>query len=1448
MHDAALKVESQFARIGKYEVINVIGRGGMGVVYKARDPQLDRPVAIKMIIGATPGLLKRFNVEARSMASLQHQNIVTVYDFGDQDGSPYLVMEYLEGVTLESVISSGDPLSLVRKLSICADVCSGLNYAHERGIIHRDIKPANIMLLNDGGVKIVDFGIARIGETGISRTEIVGTIFYMSPEQFQNVHLDRRTDIFSAGVVLYQLLTGALPFSAGGNAALMYQIVHQDPLPLGSYLQNYPAELDAIISKVLAKNRDQRYPSARDLAFDLLVVLDKQKHLEISQWFKRAETAVQKTELTKAEDYLKQVLKIDEHHTQAHQLLSQVQVRIRQQQHLEQARQLRIQADEAFLERRYDDALGIIEQAIALDETNQDLATLRKSIQEAISRAARLKMALRRAEEAQRTGDLDEAQQAVCEALDIDPLDTSAKALQVVILKQKEEQERQQKLRSLFDSARDQIAARNLTGALKILKEAETIDSASVELYSLLKVISAAREEQFRKLEVEKLTREIQEALNREDYGAAGAVAEDGLRRYPRDEALLKLKALADAQQQRVRLKAYARDQVLAANALLEAGKGSEALSVIENALRTVPGDPQLEPLRVIVRDRVASEEAERRKRQLLGSAQEMAAAERFDEAVQLLENARQNFSPSEEIEGVLERTRAAMKRAGIVAQALDRGQQLLDQGKAGPAVQFLETKTLELPDVRLFDLLESARRQLEQFQLALQNAIDEGKRILQKHGGSEAAKYLDMQPEKYRETPDYRAFAEVVAKRVAGEALEQELARQSDPDAQVRVAEAALRENPWNEEIKKRLAAVRGRREQISAVAEKARGLEASRKYGAAAIELQRLGDLYPQYPSLESEIRRLEQLEQQRLMESSRRQLEQFKSALQSVVEEGKRILEKHGASEAAKYLGMQPEKYRETPDYQAFAEVVAKRVAGEALEQELARHNDPDAQVRVAEAALRENPWNEEIKKRLAAVRDRRKQISAVAEKARVLETSRKYGAAAIELQRLRDLYPQYPSLESEIRRLEQLEQESTQARWNEVVETARAKADAPMVEHHYEKEVGATVIMGRPPLEEPPTEVAERSPFVGTDDIQLDPLPHPSAGAEATQVLPQSHRLPKTWLVAAIAIVVVAGAALVYRITSHPRTTIVTVNPVGIPATLNPGGDGSSLTENTHVDRGGGVNGSSPVSRVGPPASDSTRAGDSRGISPAKPREPEKGAKARTEKPAIAEKETAPMTAASEKVVIASGGNDVTSGGPPAGPPKPISGSFELNRTAIERGEKAELSWNVQNATSVKLEGRPVNSSGSLTVSPSDSTTYHLVATGPGVERDFATAISVDVPAPKPTISEQDQSAIRNLLQRYAQSFERKDAKTVQELWPTIPKEKLKVIKDSYKVNTKLTFSDFQYILDPDRRVRVLCTLAVSNQIKTPPPKPNFSILVNQKAGRWVIDFVPPNDNP
>ena len=261
-------------RIGKYLVQGIIGRGGLGVVYKAVNPQVGMTVVIKTIVtDGDASLQALFMREARALAVLNNQNVVKVLDFGEQNGNPYLVTEFLEGSSLESIIKKGISLSLAAKLGIVIDVCNGLADAHNRPqpIIHRDIKPANITVQPDGTAVIINFGLAKIaGETGITKArQIVGSILYMSPEQLRGEDVDNRTDIYSTGVVLFQLLTGVPPFDAEETPVIVSKIVNEPPPPLSKFIRDYPPELSVILSRALSKRRADRYTDANDLKYDL---------------------------------------------------------------------------------------------------------------------------------------------------------------------------------------------------------------------------------------------------------------------------------------------------------------------------------------------------------------------------------------------------------------------------------------------------------------------------------------------------------------------------------------------------------------------------------------------------------------------------------------------------------------------------------------------------------------------------------------------------------------------------------------------------------------------------------------------------------------------------------------------------------------------------------------------------------------------------------------------------------------------------------------------------------------------------------------------------------------------------------------------------------------------------------------------------------------------------
>ncbi len=270
------------SRLGSYEIVGLLGAGGMGEVYRARDERIGRDVAIKVLppeFASDPERLRRFEQEARAAGRLNHPNILAVHDVGTHEGAPYIVTELLEGETLRDRLA-GRGLTIRKAVELSVQIAQGLSAAHEKGIVHRDLKPANVFVTNDGHVKLLDFGIAKLvaprspGEpaqatTVVESTETgttLGTVGYMSPEQVREQAVDHRSDIFSLGCVLHELLSGRSPFRRDTGADTASAILHDDPAPLPS---DVPRGLDGIIRRCLEKRPEDRFQSARDLAFDL---------------------------------------------------------------------------------------------------------------------------------------------------------------------------------------------------------------------------------------------------------------------------------------------------------------------------------------------------------------------------------------------------------------------------------------------------------------------------------------------------------------------------------------------------------------------------------------------------------------------------------------------------------------------------------------------------------------------------------------------------------------------------------------------------------------------------------------------------------------------------------------------------------------------------------------------------------------------------------------------------------------------------------------------------------------------------------------------------------------------------------------------------------------------------------------------------------------------------
>ena len=244
--------------ISHYKILEKLGEGGMGVVYKAEDTKLDRFIALKFLPSqytSDPEIVERFKREAKAAAALNHPNIITVYEVDEHQGQTFIAMEYVKGESLRDRMKQ--ELSPKEATELISQVCDGLSKAHKAGIVHRDIKPENIMIDEDGRVRILDFGLAKLKDvTRLTKeSSTMGTLNYMSPEQIQNAKVDYRSDIFSLGLVLYEMITGQLPFKGEYEAAVSYAIMNEEPEPLARYKAGLSDELQRIVNKTLTRVR-----------------------------------------------------------------------------------------------------------------------------------------------------------------------------------------------------------------------------------------------------------------------------------------------------------------------------------------------------------------------------------------------------------------------------------------------------------------------------------------------------------------------------------------------------------------------------------------------------------------------------------------------------------------------------------------------------------------------------------------------------------------------------------------------------------------------------------------------------------------------------------------------------------------------------------------------------------------------------------------------------------------------------------------------------------------------------------------------------------------------------------------------------------------------------------------------------------------------------------------
>src|SRR5215469_5906212 len=277
---------SEIKRFGRYEIVAELGRGAMGVVYKARDPQIDRMVAVKTVSlwGQEPEEEKEFRLrflnEAQAAGRLHHSGIVSVFDVGEdpENRDPYIVLEYVSGASLNRILSREKKLPLAVALQLAEEIAEALDYAHGQGVVHRDIKPANILVTESGHAKIADFGIAKLNLAHFTLPgRVLGTPAYMAPEQLSGETCDGRSDLFSLGVILYVMCTGLSPFQGSSATTVCFKVANREPVAASALDMTLPPQLDAVISTAIAKDPNQRYQTGEEFAEDLRILQQSSK-------------------------------------------------------------------------------------------------------------------------------------------------------------------------------------------------------------------------------------------------------------------------------------------------------------------------------------------------------------------------------------------------------------------------------------------------------------------------------------------------------------------------------------------------------------------------------------------------------------------------------------------------------------------------------------------------------------------------------------------------------------------------------------------------------------------------------------------------------------------------------------------------------------------------------------------------------------------------------------------------------------------------------------------------------------------------------------------------------------------------------------------------------------------------------------------------------------------
>ncbi len=673
--------EKVVEKLGKYEIVEVLGRGAMGIVYKARDPYIGRLVALKTInpkLVEDKNLLRRFYREAQAAGNLQHPNIVTIYELGEGDGTPFIAMELLEGESLDRIIARREPVPLAKKLNIIGQFCRGLDYAHKRGVVHRDIKPANIVLTHSGNTKVVDFGIVHLTTaTMTSSGMIMGTVNYMSPEQLRGNHVDARSDIFSVGIVIYEFLSYRKPFEGHDLGDVMAKLVSGDPPSLCGIAPDLPPALEELVSKCLNKDPAQRFQALDDLVLDLDSVARGLDRDAVIEMVKQGRELAEKKEFVPAREVLRKALALDSSNDLAKSLLVSVTAELKRaeltgriQPYLDQGRRLIGQG-------QYDEACRMLEEVLKIDPRQEGARSMLESARRESFRVAEIRRGLEAGRQALDQGNITAAEALLEKTIELDSANPEAAAVLAQVQQARSQRDRRRQMQEALVSARQMTAEGRYDEVIALLGgfEAEFRDVGEFEL-----ALASAREGLERHRRLQQGAAAIQALIDKQEYEEAIERADLLASEFPQNPQLARLGETARSRQaaatQRLRLKR----EVALVWKMVDAGQYDQAIQSGEQLLGQFGDSPEVCGVLVEAsREKLLAEE--RKVEAICQSIQALQNQGRFPDAIREAEAALRNFKGSRALElqlaqarhGQEEQIREDAKRRGEIQRREER-------------------------------------------------------------------------------------------------------------------------------------------------------------------------------------------------------------------------------------------------------------------------------------------------------------------------------------------------------------------------------------------------------------------------------------------------------------------------------------------------------------------------------------------------------------------------------------------------------------------------------------------------------------------------------------------------------------------------------------------------------------------------------------------------------